>query len=230
MDGTDAGRGLVGGTLGSDVLHRMRDDIISCRIKPGERLPFEKLRGVYGASFSTLREALTSLAAEKLVTTEGQKGFQVAPVTRQELTELTDLRVLVEQEAIKLSVRNGDEAWEASVLSAYHRLERCQSRLGLQFTQFPEWMQRHQEFHRALAGSSKSEMLSHLREQLFERAHRYRTISAAHRVDVPAKKAEHRDLMEVVLARQESVALQLIEGHIRETSANIMEKAAALLG
>ena len=33
--------GLAGGTLASDVFHRLRDDIISCVLKPGEKLKFD---------------------------------------------------------------------------------------------------------------------------------------------------------------------------------------------
>ena len=39
---------LVGATLASDVLHRLRTDIVNCTIKPGHRLRFEALRSVYG--------------------------------------------------------------------------------------------------------------------------------------------------------------------------------------
>ena len=61
--GENRSEGLVGRTLATDVLHRLRDDIISCVLKPGERLRFEALREIYGVSFSTLREALARLAS-----------------------------------------------------------------------------------------------------------------------------------------------------------------------
>ena len=52
-----------GKTLASDIAHRMRNEIVTCRLKPGEVLKFDTLRLAYGASFTTLREALTCLAA-----------------------------------------------------------------------------------------------------------------------------------------------------------------------
>ena len=61
--------------LASDVFHRIRDDIISCIFKPGEKLKFETLRDIYGVSFSTLREALTRLVSEGLVEARGQQRF-----------------------------------------------------------------------------------------------------------------------------------------------------------
>src|SRR5204863_9393986 len=69
-----------GKTLASDIAHRMRTEIVTCRLKPGEVLKFDTLRQAYGASFTTLREALTCLSAEGLVVAEEQRGVKVAPV------------------------------------------------------------------------------------------------------------------------------------------------------
>ena len=55
-----------GETRAGDVLQRMRQDIVNCVLKPGEKLRFESLRERYEVSFSTLREALSRLAAENL--------------------------------------------------------------------------------------------------------------------------------------------------------------------
>ena len=88
----------------SDVFHRLRDDIISCVLKPGEKLKFEILRTIYGVSFSTLREALSRLTSEGLVEVKGQHGFRVRPVSPKDLTDITDLRVMIEMEAIRLAI------------------------------------------------------------------------------------------------------------------------------
>src|SRR5438445_374923 len=43
-----------GKTLASDIAHRMRGEIVTCRLKPGEVLKFDTLRLAYGASFTNL--------------------------------------------------------------------------------------------------------------------------------------------------------------------------------
>src|SRR4051812_22281514 len=70
-----------GKTLGVDIAHRLRQEIVACRLKPGEPLKFDALRLAFGASFTTLREALTSLTADGLVLAEEQRGYRVAPVS-----------------------------------------------------------------------------------------------------------------------------------------------------
>ena len=92
-----------GKTLAVDITHRLRQDIVGCRLKPGEALKFDTLRSAFGASFTTLREALTSLSAEGLVIAEQQRGFRVAPVTTDDLVDVTS-RILIEIELLKRSI------------------------------------------------------------------------------------------------------------------------------
>lgn len=213
---------LVGGTLATDVLHRLREDIVSCVLKPGDRLRFEALREIYGVSFSTLREALSSLASERLVIAQGQRGFVVAPISREDLLDVTDARVLVERECLRRAMHDGGSDWEAQILSAYHRLDRVESRMADQRGVTSEWDARHFEFHESLVAAANSPTLSEIRRSLFERARRYRRLSALSRKTRRAKTDEHRTIMEAVLSRDIPYAQDLIEQHIRETAENLL--------
>ncbi len=71
----------------------------------------------YGLSVSTLREILNRLASEGFVVAEGQRGFEVAPVSIQNLRELAQLRILLEHHAMTDSFRAGDMEWEGRVVS-----------------------------------------------------------------------------------------------------------------
>lgn len=219
----------LAGTRAAQVLGRMRLDILACRLRPGERLPFEALRASYGVSFTTLREGLTRLVAEGLVAAEGQRGFRVAPVTRADLLDLTDGRVLIEREALRLALERGDETWEAGMLSAFHVMDRLQLRLGADFVEEPAWNEAHRAFHLALVSACGSPLLLQIRASLFERAHRYRSISARFRPKRRPKSVEHRALMDAALARDGPRAADLMERHIRETTANVLSHAAHLL-
>jgi GntR family carbon starvation induced transcriptional regulator len=217
-----------GETRAGDVLHKMRQDIISCVLKPGEKLRFEALRAMYSVSFSTLREALSRLAAENLVVAEGQRGFVVAPVSIADLNDLTDVRVLVEREALRLAMQKGDDRWEANILSTFHRMDKLQQRLGREYYLSEEWSAVHGEFHLSLVFACNSPNLVEIRKKLFERAHRYRRMSSQFRPQWREKDAEHKMIVDATLARDEEKALRLIERHIRETSENVIEHAGHL--
>jgi GntR family transcriptional regulator, carbon starvation induced regulator len=218
----------TGDTRAGDVLHRMRLDIINCVLKPSQKLRFESLRNLYSVSFSTLREALSTLAAESLVVAEGQRGFIVAPVSIADLNDLTDTRVLIEREALRLAIQNGDDRWEADILSSFHRMDRLQQRLGREYYLVEDWSEVHKEFHQSLVAACNSPSLIRIRQKLFERANRYRRMSSQFRPKWREKDAEHKMIADAAIARDPTKAVHLIERHIRQTSENAIEHAGHL--
>lgn len=215
-------------TRAGDVLQRMRQDIVNCVLKPGEKLRFESLRSRYEVSFSTLREALSRLAAENLVIAEGQRGFIVAPVSIADLNDLTDARILIEREALAKAIRKGDDLWEGNILSTFHRMEKLQQRIGREYYLSDDWSVVHGEFHFSLVAACGSPVLLEMRTKLFERAHRYRRMSSQFRPQWREKDVEHKMIVDAVLERDTENALRLIERHIRETSENVIEHAGHL--
>src|SRR5579871_6618545 len=91
---SDADRALDN-TAGQIAYDRIRSDIIFAVLKPGFRLKLDALREKYETSVTTLREVLNRLSSEGFVTAEGQKGFNVAPVSAQGLCEVAELRQLI---------------------------------------------------------------------------------------------------------------------------------------
>jgi GntR family carbon starvation induced transcriptional regulator len=103
----------------------LRRDILSTRLKPGAPMKLSTLRESYGIGWTPLREALSRLEAEGLVTAISNRGFAVAPVSREELDDLTRARLAVEMPLLIESIENGDSAWESAVVTAHYRLSRC---------------------------------------------------------------------------------------------------------
>src|SRR3978361_364374 len=109
-------------SAGDSCSQRIRSDIIFGVLTPSGRLKLESMKEDYGVSVSTLREILNRLASEGVVVADGQRGFEVAPVSIQNLRELAGLRILLEHHAMTESFRAGDVEWEGRVGSAHHKL------------------------------------------------------------------------------------------------------------
>src|ERR1700733_13436508 len=105
-------------TIGDDGYRRIRDDILFGRLRPGQKLRLDGLKESYGVSVSTLREILSRLTSEGLVLAEGRRGFEVAPVSIDNLKELAELRLLLEGHAIEASFVRADMEWEGRVVAA----------------------------------------------------------------------------------------------------------------
>jgi DNA-binding GntR family transcriptional regulator len=216
-------------TLAAEVLSRLRADIVTCRLKPGEPLRFEPLKEVYGASFTTLREALTALAADGLVVSEGQRGFRVAPVSRADLTDLTESRVLIERELVRLAIEKGDDEWQVAARATFHRMTLAEERIGPNYALTLEWKLVHRQFHEALVSACGSPILLGVRANLFVRAERYRSLSSMYRRAKRDKRGEHKTVLDAVLSRNVEKAQVLLDRHIRSTTRNVLEYAHKFL-
>src|SRR6201992_149343 len=100
----------------------LRADIVAGVFKAGTPLRVEALRQRYGFSFSPLREALMRLQSERLVLSTALRGFSVAPLSRGEMRDATETRILIECEALRRSMRDGNDDWEAGIVAAFHAL------------------------------------------------------------------------------------------------------------
>ena len=81
----DRDQPLPSKTLGEEIYRRLRSDVLSGRLKPGQRLPFRDLSASYGIGIAPLREAMARLTSEQLVDFEGQRGFTVSAMKLNEI-------------------------------------------------------------------------------------------------------------------------------------------------
>src|ERR1700750_1081400 len=133
----EAGPASKASTLALQAFDRLRADIIRAKLKPGEKMLVEHLRETYGVGATPLREALSKLTSLELVTAEGQRGFRVAPVSIENLLDITKTRAWVEGAALRSAIARGDRAWEAGIIAAAHRLRGCAKQDGEELSD--EW-------------------------------------------------------------------------------------------
>lgn len=210
-----------------DVLTRLRTDIVSSVYEPGTRLKFADMTKRYDVGIGTLREALSQLSSEGFVTVEAGKGFKVAPVSAQELIEITDHFVSFEKRAVREAIEHGGEDWETHIVAVHHRLSLIE---GLEWERrmerHSEWVERHREFHEAIVAACQGRWLFRLRSIMFDQLDRYRFVTKRTPDGLGGRKfEEHREIMTATLARDADLAADLIEQHIRDTS----ERAIKLL-
>lgn len=194
---------------------RVRDDIVEGRLAPGERLRVEHLTACYGVGAGTLREALTRLVSDALVEVAGRRGFRVAPVALQDLEELTRLRLQIEIEALRQSVRTGGDAWRAQLAQAYGALAAYEQPPA------PEdrkaWEALNLRFHEALIREGASSWTFKVLRQLWHHGERYRRLGLRLLGDGRDVHAEHRDIFDSAMAGEEARAALALEAHISAT-------------
>ncbi len=211
-------------TLNERVYNQLREDILSGRLTAGSRLPFARLHERYDAGTGTLREALARLVSDNLVVGEGQKGFSVSPISREDLEDITRLRCTLEAGALRDAIRRGDHAWEARVLAATHRLSRYHQgvRKGPPLLA-PEGAALHRSFHLVLFEACGSRWQRRVIEQLYDHSERYRRLSSIRQSPDRDSDAEHRAIADEVLARRPAAAATLLVQHIERTTHELVQ-------
>lgn len=226
MDETDQSESTA--PLAERAYRELRRALVRGDYAPGARLRIDELARRYDVSSSPLREALNRLSGQGLVRVLENRGFRVAPLTAEGVSDLARVRLLVECEALRDSITHGTDAWEAQAVAAGHALALAERRLGDEPRALDDdWSARHRRFHLSLYAACTSPLLLELADVLFDNAERYRRWTARYRQAPRRKHDEHQQLLKAVVARDADKAVALLRTHITRTEQLV---AAALHG
>jgi len=205
----------------------LRRDILSGVFAPGDPLRLPGLSERYNVSATPLREALSRLEEKRLVVAQRNRGWQVAPVSLDELEDIAAARLALEEVMTAQAIALGDLDWETGIVATFHRLSQSDPGPGDSgLAERMAWRHAHDAFHRALLASVRSERLRQTYSDFIEEMQRYHdvTIYAPHPV-APAEDAlsevhsleAHEALRDAFLARDTARAQALMRTHVCHT-------------
>ncbi len=218
----------AGKSLSEAVFGQLKSDIILGVLEPGSRLPFNLLQERYQVGTSPLREALSRLAADRLVRQETNRGFRVSPISLADFEDIATVRRDIECKAVAASVARGDNEWEERLIVAHHRL----GRLVRDKRAFPksgvsgEWERCHRAFHMALIAACGSEWTLHFCGLLHDQFDRYRRLVGTSS-NAQAPLGQYHDmLLEAALGRDADEAARILAEHIDKTAEMVLAHLA----
>lgn len=211
-----------GRTLIERTYERLRDDILDGVLAGDEKLRVQHLKEHYDASAGTLREAITRLVSDALVITEGQRGFRVAPISAADFDDLTQLRIHIEIEALRQSMRNGNARWRDNLREVWIDLSALEQPLRPENAK--AWEKLNTAFHEALLAGCNSPWTLRVLRLLARQSERYRRFAISRVAVGRDVHAEHREIYESVLAGNELRAALALEAHIARTAELITRK------
>ena len=131
-------------TLKTTVYNTVFEDIIEGRYKPNEILTEGALVERFGVSKAPVREALIELCKDGILRSLPRLGYQIVPVTLQEMIDLLDFRVDLELSNLRRAAGRITE-------SDIRCLRELQLNLGHDYSEevIPHWSL-NMQFHMAL--------------------------------------------------------------------------------
>ncbi|MGI9488304.1 MAG: GntR family transcriptional regulator [Geminicoccaceae bacterium] len=214
------GPGTQATSVTAQVYGRVRVDILTGVLEPGQKLKIDELRQAYGSGSSPIREALSLLTSDGLVERVDQRGFRVALVSAEAFEELLTTRCWLEERALSESIQRGGKDWEERVVLAEYHLSRMERSISKNtFIASKDWERRHRDFHMALISACGSSILLNFCHQLYDQNVRYRHVAG--KVAYPKRNItkEHQAIMQAALNRDVTRAVAGLVEHYRATGA-----------
>lgn len=204
------------------IEERIRNAILDGSLPTGTAVRQQELATLYGVSRMPVREALRQLEAQGLLTVVQHKGAVVAPLISDDATETYALRILLETEALRLSVpRLESHDFEVAERAIeYMEGER----------DFNALARANREFHMALYGKAGNSRLLRLVEAGLEEEERFLRFNWVNMGLGQTSQDDHRELLAAAFKRDvEGVVAQLTQ-HLQRgmdaVSAYLKQQAA----
>src|ERR1700722_20164864 len=197
---------------------RLRSDLIACRLAPESRLNISKLQKDLGFSQAAVREALSRLTAEGLVTIEPNAGFRAASISRDGFRDLTLACANVEVPCLRSALANGDLKWEGALLAAYHIASKVLERVVAGQEDISAYAIQRQAFHEALVSPCSNQWMLWSWRLLYTQHMRYRhTFQALSTFELELKE-DFKRFMDHVLARDVEATVQACVGYYEKVA------------
>ena len=203
----------------SDIAYeKIKQDIRRCALAPGAVLSEGMLAARYDLGKAPIRNALTRLAQDGLVAAERRRGYRVSPITLEDVQHIFQLRLLIEPEAARLAAGRLTDAHVALLTAA------CDPRRPSgEKKSDAEFLEANRLFHVTIAAASGNRRLAQLTAQLLDDVERMLHLGLIDEPRGDAFQAEHKALLEALLANQADEAAQMVREQIEGGLAMVVQ-------
>jgi DNA-binding GntR family transcriptional regulator len=192
--------------MGELLLEKLRDDIVSGRLAPGEPLRQDEIARSLGVSHVPIRETFLRLESEGLVEIRPRRGAIVADLSAAEIEELNEMRTALECLALRKAIPNITVA----------DLRKAEELLDLIDTQPERWAELNTEFHSIVYGPAGRPRLLNQILSLQRNVERYLHREVEVTNNFVASQLEHRKLLVLIASKKTEQACALLSKHILE--------------
>jgi DNA-binding GntR family transcriptional regulator len=197
-------------TLSQRVYEHLRDEILADRLLPGTELSEVALSRELAISRGPIREAMSRLSAEGLITMRPRRRAEVRSLTPQELIDAYQVREALEVMAVRLAIPRVTEADLA-------RLDELTDRMAAHVADgaVREFFATSASFHELLGELSGNPKLQEVYRRLEGEIGRFRNRMPALRDSMDDSLTEHRAILAAIRLRDADRAAALTADHIR---------------
>lgn len=198
-----------GSVLPDRVYAELKQRILTCTLKPDDRLIEAELCAQLGVSRTPIREALNRLANDALVVASPFRGYTVAPLTARGFHDLCEVRRMIEPAVAALAAERAtpEDVTRLSELST------------LTYTpgdhkSYRAYLLANSRFHLEIARCARNSQLESLVVTVLDRHQRPCFLGLDVGIDAEESTQEHLKVVEAIRKRNAPQAEKLMARHI----------------
>ena len=203
-------------TMVEQAYRAILDAICDGTLEPGERLTQESVAQKLSVSRQPVGQALLLLKQQKFLVDAGRRGLMVAPLDREFMRWIYELRIGIEPLAASLAAQHATAAQLArgdALVAAGHQLVRGGS-IG-------ELIEADMRFHMYLYESSGNQLFVDTMGQLWNHLRRAMREVLQHREYRKAIWTEHAHIQRAIAQRDAEGAASMVRAHLAHAAVNV---------
>jgi Transcriptional regulators len=205
-------------TLSGALLDEIRQAILSGQYASGSQLRQDALAEAYGVSRIPVREVLLQLEAEGLVKILPQRGAVVSEISREDIDDVFDLRMILEPRLLLASAPLLDEA-DLSALDV--RQDNYVKAIAT--GQRDNYGRLNAELHMAIYHRATMPKSQQIVASLLQTSDRYTRLQLSSRAAMEKAMSEHAEMIRLIKARRSDEAAELLKLHIGSVRTDLLK-------
>jgi DNA-binding GntR family transcriptional regulator len=208
----------MGQSLTDQVYEMLKKDIITCVLQPGQQIAQPELAERYQAGLTPIRDALHRLAQEGLVQPIPRFGYIVAPITFSDVTEIYELRSILESAAARLAALRAPKEQLDQIVELADCIHVYQDHAS-----YLRFLASNTQFHRAVAVAAGNQRLVDSITRLLDELTRVFHLGLETRDSAEEERAEHKVLAEVLARRDPDEAQRIVQAQIAHSQQRVLD-------
>jgi DNA-binding GntR family transcriptional regulator len=202
-------------TIVEQVHRAILEAICDGRLPPGERLTQESVAEKLAVSRQPVGQALMLLKQQKFVSEAGRRGLMVAPLDRDFMRSIYELRLGIEPLAAALAARHatGDDIARGEAMIA-------EGKEAVRRNSIVELIAADMRFHLYLYELSRNRLFVDLMADLWNHLRRAMREVLQHREYRKAIWVEHEQILRAIASRDADAAAALVRAHLSHAAVN----------
>jgi len=206
---------VINKSLVDQICSVLRERIIELNMEPGVRIDVQKLAEEFEVSETPVRVALAKLTQEGFVKLLPRRGYFVIKLTKKDIKEIYDLRIMLESYALDTAMENMKPE---RLKEIYKNLEKLRE-ISDEKERERESLRIDQEFHREIINNCDNKRAQKLFYQIYD----FARISLWMHKRIGEDINEHIAVIKALLQKNKKEAKRLLVQHLKNARKAILE-------